>query len=132
VVVRNDDSEVLDALFLEIALVVSQIELVLSHALQDDATDATMFLFGLCEDEDVIDVDANDALENQILEDLVHHGLERRRGIGQSEVHDEGFKEPTVGAKRGLPLVTFLYPHVVVTPSHIQLREVPHSAKAMD
>jgi hypothetical protein len=66
------------------------------------------------------------------LEDLVHHGLERCRGVGQSEVHDEGFKEPAIGVKHGLPLVAFLNPHVVVTPSHVQLREVPRSAKAMD
>jgi hypothetical protein len=131
-VVRNDDAKVLDVLLLKIALVVSQIELVLLHALQDDATDATMFLFGLGEDEDVVDVDAYDALENQILEDLVHHGLERHRGVGQSEVHDKGFKEPAIGAKRGLPLVAFLYLHIVVTPLHIQLREVPCAAKAMD
>jgi hypothetical protein len=127
-VMRNDDAKVLDVLLLKVSLVVSQIKLVLSHVLQDDATDATMFLFGLSEDEDVVDVDTYDALENQILEDLVHHRLGHRRGIGQSEVHDEGFKEPAIGAKRGLPLVTFLYPHIVVTPSHIQLR----AAKAMD
>jgi hypothetical protein len=132
VVVRNDDAEVLDALLLKITLVVLQVELVLSHALQDNATDVTMFLFGLSEDKDVIDVDANDALKNQILKDLVHHGLKRRRGVGQSEVHDEGFKEPAIGVKRGLPLIAFLNSHVVVTPSHVQLREVPRSTKAMD
>jgi hypothetical protein len=91
-----------------------------------------MFLFGLCEDEDVVNVDAYDALENQILEDLIHHGLERCRGVGQSEAHDEWFKEPVIGAKHGLPLVAFLYLHIVVTPLHVQLCEVPRSAKVMD
>jgi hypothetical protein len=81
-------------LLLEIALVMSQIELVLSHALQDDATDATMFLFGLSEDEDVIDVDAYDALENQILEDLVHHRLKRHRELVSPKYMTSGSKSP--------------------------------------
>ena len=63
-------------------------------------------------------------LHDEVLEDIVHHGLECCWTVGESEEHDKRFKEATVCAKGSLPLITILYPHIVESPPHIQLGEV--------
>ena len=42
----------------------------------------------LCEDEDVFHVDHHNAAPNEIREQVVHHSLEGRRRICESEEHD--------------------------------------------
>jgi len=51
--VRNDDAEVLNTRLLELALVMSQVELVFAQVLHDYPADAAMFFQGVCEDEDI-------------------------------------------------------------------------------
>ncbi|KAG6805038.1 hypothetical protein H0H92_001038, partial [Tricholoma furcatifolium] len=58
-------------------------------ALQDEACNVTVFFKGLCEDEDVIEVHAHHALGDEVMKDVVHHGLEGGRAIGEAEEHDE-------------------------------------------
>src|SRR6266446_1761393 len=84
------------------------------------------------EDEDVVQVYNDDAVGNELLEDVVHHGLKRRRTIGESEEHDEWFEQPAVSAKSGFPLVALLHADIVETPSDIQFREVLGSPELSD
>ena len=44
-------------------------------------SNSRMFFKGFSENEDIIDIDANDAFHDQILEDFIHHGLESGRAI---------------------------------------------------
>ena len=48
------------------------------HVIQDDSSDLAMFFEAVCEDEDVVEVDGDDALCDEVFEDFVHHSLEGR------------------------------------------------------
>ncbi|KAF8625287.1 hypothetical protein AX17_006889 [Amanita inopinata Kibby_2008] len=61
-----------------------------------------MFLTCMSEYEDVVEVDAHRSLTDQVPENIIHHSLKRS----------------------GLPFIPFPNPHVVIPPSHVQLREV--------
>src|SRR5712664_3941476 len=69
-------------------------------------------------------MNTDDSFGDQILEDVVHHGLESGRTVGEAEEHNQGLKESSVRAESGLPLVTFLDADIVVSPADIQLGEV--------
>jgi hypothetical protein len=47
-----------------------------------------VFLQRVGEDQNVVEIDGYDAFSDQVLEDLVHHGLEGGWTIGEAEVHD--------------------------------------------
>src|SRR6266436_5953080 len=91
-----------------------------------------MLLHCLREDEDVIQVDTDYTLRDQILEYLVHHGLEGGRAVGEAEEHDQGFKKSSVCAECGLPLITFLNADIVVSPSDIKLGEVTRTPESVN
>jgi hypothetical protein len=57
-------------------------------------------------DEDVIKVYHDVSRQDEVLEDVVHHHLEGCRGVGQAEVHHQGFKKALVRPESSLPLVT--------------------------
>ena len=65
--------------FFEFALLVLEVQVVFAHAIQDGSSDLTVLFEGVCEDEDVIEVNQDDALCDEVLEDFVHHCLEGRR-----------------------------------------------------
>src|SRR6266702_4928106 len=60
--------------------------------------------------------------ENDILVDIVHHGLEHRWRVGESEIHDCWFEKSVSGLKRCCLLVSFTDPHVIISPSDVKLR----------
>jgi hypothetical protein len=47
-----------------------------------------VFLLRVGEDQNVVEVDRDDAFGNEVLEDLVHHRLEGGWAVGEAEVHD--------------------------------------------
>jgi hypothetical protein len=51
-------------------------KLVFTKSFEDELCDATMLFDGFCEDEDVIEVDTDNAFHDKILENVVHHHLE--------------------------------------------------------
>ena len=59
----------------------------LTKSFEDKSHDSAMFFEGLREDEDVIEIDAQHTLHDQVLEDVIHHCLEGRGGVGKSEEH---------------------------------------------
>jgi len=123
-VVGDDDAEVLDTCLLELTLVVSQVELVFAHALHDYPADVVMLLQGIHEDEDIVQVDNNHSLQDEVMEDLVHHCLEGRGAVCQAKVHHEGFKQATIRVEGCLPFITILDVDIVVSPADIQLHKV--------
>ncbi len=58
--------------------------------------------------------------ENDISEDIVHHGLEHHQGISKSKVHNSGFKESIPCFESHFPFISFLYVYVVIPPSDVQ------------
>ena len=57
----DDDSEVFDRGFLEFAFVGTEVKLMFLQKLQNAAGDLPVLLEGLCEDEDVVQVDYDHA-----------------------------------------------------------------------
>jgi len=68
----------------------------------------------------------------QVVEDVVHHGLERRRTIAQSKKHNQQFEESSVCSERSLPLISFFHLDIVEPPSDIQFGEVLGSSEFID
>src|SRR3979490_152522 len=83
-----------------------------------------MFLQRRRKDKNVVKIDGDDTLGDKVLEDLVHHRLEGRRAVGQSEVHHERFKQTAISSERRFPFIAFFYPHVVIPPADVELGEV--------
>jgi hypothetical protein len=92
----------------------SQEELVLLESLQNQSCNSPMFFDALCEDEDVVEVHANHAFHDEVLENVVHHRLEGRGRISESKKHHQGFVEAVISTKRRLPLVTLLHSNILV------------------
>src|SRR3981189_1733339 len=83
-----------------------------------------MFLQRRRKDKNVVEIDGDDTLGDKVLEDLVHHRLEGRRAVGQSEVHHERFEQTAISSERRFPFIAFFYPHVVIPPADVELGEV--------
>ena len=92
VVVRDYHAEVFDPSLLELALLILEVEFVLAEALHDKSGYLSVFREVFGEDQDVIEVYGDNAFGDEIFEYLVHHRLESGRAIGETEIHDKGFK----------------------------------------
>src|SRR3979490_500885 len=102
----------------------SEVQLVLAEMFHDDAGDKAMFLQRRCKDEDVVEINGDDTLGDEVFENLIHHRLESRRAVGQSEVHHEWFKQTAISSERRFPFIAFFYPHIVIPPADVELGEV--------
>src|SRR3981189_2089252 len=110
----------------------SEVQLVLAETFHDDAGDKAMFFQRHCKDEDVVEINGDDTLGDKVFENLIHHHLEGRRAVGQSEVHHERFKQTTISSKRRFPFIAFFYPHIVIPPADIELGEVLCAFESVD
>ncbi|KAF9804966.1 hypothetical protein IEO21_09270 [Rhodonia placenta] len=63
------------------------------------------------------------------MEDVIHHRLEGRRGIGEAEEHHQGFVQSPVSYEGRLPFFTGFDPDVVISPSDIELRKERSTAE---
>jgi hypothetical protein len=79
-------------------------------------------------DEDVVHVNGDVAFIDQLSKDEIHHRLERGGRVRESEKHDHGFEEPTIGLEGRFPLVTISNAYIIISPSDVQLREECRSA----
>ncbi|KAF9798448.1 hypothetical protein IEO21_10718 [Rhodonia placenta] len=93
------------------ALLRLQEQIVILKAAKDLARDLIMLLLIGGEDE------------YEIMEDVVHHRLEGRGGVGEAEEHHQGFVQSPVSHKGRLQFVTSLDPDIVISPSDIELGE---------
>src|SRR3981189_3157846 len=102
----------------------SEVQLVLAEAFHDDAGDKAMFFQRRCKDEDVVEINGDDTLGDKVFKDLVHHRLEGRRAVGQSEVHHQWFEQTAIRSKRRFPFIAFFYPHIVISPADVEFSKV--------
>jgi hypothetical protein len=107
-------------------------KLVFAKSFEDKSCDVMMLFNGFCENEDVVEVDTDDVFHDEVLENVVHHGLEGGEGVNESEKHHQGFKEAMVHLKCCLPFVAFLHAYIVVLPSYVKLCEVLCTLKLVD
>ena len=52
-----------------------------------------MLFEGLCEDENVVQIDYDHAFRDKVLKDVVHHRLEGGGTVCKAEEHDQGFEQ---------------------------------------
>ena len=88
----HNRSQVLNSLLLKGTFFRAQVELVLPQGFQHSSYYLPVFVQGVCEHQDVIQVDYDMALIDQLMQDMIHEGLECGRGVGQTEEHDGGFE----------------------------------------
>ena len=69
-------------------------------------------------------IDHHISFVDEVLEDVVHHGLEGGQAVGEAEEHNQGFEEAPICSEGGLPLVSLFDPHIVVSPTYIQFCKV--------
>jgi hypothetical protein len=131
-ILGNDQAQVFYFGLLKLTLRRLQEKLVLPENLQDSPSDLPVLLKGLGEDEYVIHIDHDHSFRDEILENLVHHGLEGGRAVGVAEEHDQWLEKTPVGPERGLPLVSFLHLDVIKAPSDVKFGEVLGASKLID
>ncbi len=117
---------------LELALLRLEVQLVFPESFQDNPGDPTELLPGFREHKDVVHVNTDNSLPYQVREDVVHHRLERRRTVCESEEHHKRFKQSPVCLERGFPLVALLDPDIVVSPPDVQFSEVPGTLESLN
>ena len=69
---------------------------------------------------------------DEVVEQVVHHGLKGRRAVGKSEIHHQWFVESAVCPESSFPFIAFLDSDIVVSPSDIELGEEFGSPETMD
>ncbi len=94
----------------------------------EDVVDCVLMVVHICvgSDPNVVHVDSDShaegfMLENDVVINVVHHGLEGRWRIGESEVHNRRFEKSISGFKCCFLLVPFADAYVVVPPSDVKL-----------
>ena len=75
--------------------------------------------------QDIVHIDRHVSFINKVLEDVVHHGLEGGRAVGEAEEHDQGFEEAPIRLEGSFPLISLFDSHIVVSPTYIQSCKVP-------
>jgi hypothetical protein len=102
------------------------------HVIKDKLCNASIFIQGACEDQDVIKIYGDNSLCDKILENLIHHYLEGGQTIGEITVHHEWLKEALVCMEHCLPLIALTDTDIVVSPAHMKLCEIVYALEAMD
>ena len=87
---------------------------------QDLADGPPVIREGAGVDEDIIHIAYGLAIVDEVSEDIVHHCLEHHGGVTQSKEHDSWLKQPSVSSECSLPLIPFLDPHVIESPSEVK------------
>ncbi|KAG6872476.1 hypothetical protein C0993_002128, partial [Termitomyces sp. T159_Od127] len=109
-----------------------EVELMLAEVFQDLVCNPAVLLKRVSVDEDVVKVYAHYTLHDEVPKDVIHHCLESGWTVSESEEHDKGFKQSTIGPKGSLPLVSFLNVHIVVAPPDVQFGEVLRPPEVID
>ena len=74
--------------------------------------------------QEIIHIDRHVSFINEVLEYVIHHGLEGGRAVGEAEDHDQGFKEAPFHLEGSFPLISLLDSYIVASPMYIQFRKV--------
>ena len=78
-----------------------------------------MLFLHLGEDQNVVQIDHHNTFRYEVLEDVIHHGLEGSWTVSHSKEHYQGFKQASIGLEGRLPLVSGLNVNVVETPTDV-------------
>ena len=54
---------------------------------------------------------------------MIHHSLKRGGGVGKTEEHDSGFKQPAVGLEGGFPFIAFFDANIIIALAEVQFGE---------
>ena len=120
----HDHSKVFNFRYIELTFFKLQMEVKLSHALEN-MTGLLSIGFGVgVGDERVIYVDDKPSFCNHVSEGVIHEMLECGRGNIEAEEHDGGFEKSFMSDKGGLPLVTIFDMDVIVTQTNVELGEM--------
>src|ERR1700722_7565645 len=130
--VGDDKSKIFDSGSLEGTLGRFEEQFVTAKDLENLSDDLPVMFQCFGEDQDVVQVDSDLVVDDKILEDFVHHGLECCGGIGEAEKHNKRFKQSSGGSESGFPLITFLNADVVVSPLNIEFCVVLGFNKRID
>src|SRR3981189_1396758 len=104
----------------------------LARPFHDSVGDKVMFLQRCCKDKNVVEIDGDNTLGDKVFKNLVHHRLEGRRAVGQSEVHHKRFKQTAISSKCRFPFIAFFYSHIVIPPVDVELGEVLRAFELVD
>ena len=96
----------------------------LSEYIQASGHDLPMVFNCVSVYQDIVHIDHHVSFINEVLEDVIHHGLESGQAIGEAEEHDQGFEEAPIDLEGSFPLVSLLDSYIVVSPTYIQFCKV--------
>ena len=85
---RDDEAQVLNLGFCKLTLVMVEVQLVLSESFEHQVCHLVMLFHRFHKGEDVVQVDTDYTFRDEVLEDIIHHGLEGGRAVGEVEEHD--------------------------------------------
>ena len=71
-------------------------------------------------DYDVVHINQPFAAINELHQFIIHHYLNGRRGVCETEEHDRRLKEAVTSLERSLPLVAFLDSDIVISPADVE------------
>jgi hypothetical protein len=80
--IQDNKSKVFYVGMFKLAFVMSEEKLVFSEDVQNFSDDSAVLFLVFGEDEDVVDVYAYDAMTDEVLEYIIHHGLDSGRWPG--------------------------------------------------
>jgi hypothetical protein len=69
---------------------------------------------------------------NQVVQHVIHHGLEGRRSVDQVKWYDQELKVVVVGTKRRLRDVDVMHADLVVATAQVQLGEEARTVKLVE
>ena len=90
---------------------------------QDFSDNLAVFLEVVRKDQDIVHVDDDAEVFDLLDKNLVHHMLERGRGVGESKEHDEWFEQAVACDESWFPLVAFFDADIVESPSYVEFAE---------
>ena len=96
----------------------------LSGYIQDSGHDLPMVFNCVSVYQDIIHIDHHVSFINEVLKDVIHHGLEGGQVVGEAKEHDQGFKEALIHSEGSFPLVSLFDSYIVVSPMYIQFCKV--------
>ena len=82
-----------------------------------------VFFKCLSEDEKIIHIDNQNILVNEVLEEMVYHGLEDGWAVCHSVEHDSEFKDSTMGGEHSFSIVFRKDLEIIVTIVKVKLGE---------
>ena len=82
--------------------------------------------------QDVVQVNHYNPFHNELLKDVIHHGLEGGWAIGEPEKHHQWFEESPICSEGSFPLISFLHLDIIEAPPDIQFSEVLGTTKLCD